>query len=537
MIAAILRAQLLSMRFGARRGAVFSLIIGMVWYGFWCFAAFSIQELAGLADAATLRLWIPTGLLLIGLYWQVVPIFSASMGSALDMRKLLVYPAPHGRLFVVETLLRLTTTLEMTLVLAGGVVGLMRNPASGAWRTAGARVLAPTLVYVLFNLFLASGLRSLLERLLSRRRLREVLVFLLLIGVTAPRLLVAAGVESIPLGGLGPVSQLAGLPWAAVGRAMMGVSELVAWLTLGAWTIAAAWFGRTQFERNLRYDSMASQAMPLATEPARPEGWSERLYRLPSRFFRDPLAGIIEKELRSLSRTPRFRMVFVMGFSFGVMVWLPMVFGRHADRQSAIEHNFLVVVSAYALTLLGQVTYWNCFGFDRSAVQFYFAAPLPIWQTLLGKNVASLIFIYLEVLILVVVTTALRIGVGLRPVAEALVVVAVCSLYMMAFGNISSVRYPRPLTPERVSQGGASSRFQALVFLLYPLALLPVFLAYLARYAFDSEMAFGVVLALAAAIGGMMYWLGMESAVKTVATRREQILADLSRGEGPIATS
>ena len=230
-------------------------------------------------------------------------------------------------------------------------------------------------------------------------------------------------------------------------------------------------------------------------------------------------------------------MVFVMGFSFGVMVWLPMVFGRHADRQSAIEHNFLAVVSAYALTLLGQVTYWNCFGFDRSAVQFYFAAPLPVWQTLLGKNVASLIFIYLEVLILVVVTTALRVGVGLRPVAEALVVVAVCSLYMMAFGNISSVRYPRPLTPERVSQGGASSRFQALVFLLYPLALLPVFLAYLARYAFNSEMAFGVVLALAAAIGGVMYWLGMDSAVKTVATRREQILADLSRGEGPIATS
>ena len=81
MIAAIVRAQLLSMRFGGRQGAVFSLIIGMVWYGFWCFAAFSIQELAGLADAATLRLWIPTGLLLIGLYWQVVPIFSASMGS------------------------------------------------------------------------------------------------------------------------------------------------------------------------------------------------------------------------------------------------------------------------------------------------------------------------------------------------------------------------------------------------------------------------------------------------------------------------
>ena len=191
----------------------------------------------------------------------------------------------------------------------------------------------------------------------------------------------------------------------------------------------------------------------------------------------------------------------------------------------------------YALTLLGQVTYWNCFGFDRSAVQFYFAAPQPISQTLLGKNIASLVFIYLEVLILIAITLALRVGVGLGQLIETPVVVGVCSLYMMAFGNISSVHYPRALAPERVSQGGASSRFQALVFILYPAALLPVFLAYLARYALDSETAFAIVLALAAAIGGVMYWLGMESAVKTIAARRERILADLSQGEGPVASA
>jgi hypothetical protein len=34
-----------------------------------------------------------------------------------------------------------------------------------------------------------------------------------------------------------------------------------------------------------------------------------------------------------------------------------------------------------------------------------------------------------------------------------------------------------------------------------------------------------------------MYWLGMESALKTIASGRERILADLSRGEGPVASS
>jgi len=536
MISAILRAQVLSMRLVARRGVTFNFITGLLWYGFWCFLAFLIQALAVQSDAARLRSWVPAGLLLVCLYWQVVPIVSASMGSGLDMRKLLIYPVPHGRLFAVETLLRLATAFEMILVLAGGVLGLLRNRASGGV-SAAPRILALIGIFVLFNLFLASGFRSLLERLLSRRRLREILISLLLIGLTVPRLLFESGVEVGGFHRFNVLLRFDALPWAVVGQAILGGSVLLAIVVVSFWTVAAAWFGRAQFERNLRYDAVAEQATPLGIEPVRGDSWTERFFRFPSLLFRDPLAAIVEKELRSLSRTPRFRMVFVMGFSFGVMVWLPLILGRDAGHQGALERNFLVVVSVYSLTLLGQVTYWNCFGFDRSAVQFYFAAPPPIFQTLLGKNLASLIFIYLEVLILIVVTLLLRLGIGLSQIVEAVLVVGVCALYMMAFGNISSVQYPRALTPERVSQGGASSRFQALVFILYPVALVPVFLAYVARYAFDSETAFAVILAFAAVLGAVIYWLGMESAIKGIVNGRERILADLSRGEGPVASS
>jgi ABC-2 type transport system permease protein len=107
---------------------------------------------------------------------------------------------------------------------------------------------------------------------------------------------------------------------------------------------------------------------------------------------------------------------------------------------------------------------------------------------------------------------------------------------MMALGNISSVQYPRALNPVQVSQGGASSRFQALAFLLYPLSLIPVFLAYLARYAFNSEIVFSLVLAFAAVIGVAVYWIAMDSAVHSAIARREKIIQDLSQGEGPIAS-
>src|SRR5471030_1514519 len=117
-----------------------------------------------------------------------MPILSASMGSSLDMRKLLVYPAPHGKLFFVETLLRLTTGMEMVMVLAAGALGLLRNRAGGGW-PALPRTLAAVLIYILFNLLLASGTRSLLVRLLSRRKVRELLAFFLLMIWMVPRFL------------------------------------------------------------------------------------------------------------------------------------------------------------------------------------------------------------------------------------------------------------------------------------------------------------------------------------------------------------
>src|ERR1017187_3645494 len=114
--------------------------------------------------------------------------------------------------------------------------------------------------------------------------------------------------------------------------------------------------------------------LPLSREmAARPAGrhLAEAFYRFPARWLRDPLAAIVEKELRSLARTPRYRMVFLMGFSFGLMIWLPMILGNRANRNPTLSHHFLTVVCVYSLTLLGQVSFWNCFGFDRSAAAIY----------------------------------------------------------------------------------------------------------------------------------------------------------------------
>jgi ABC-2 type transport system permease protein len=531
MIAAILWAQLRSMRLGARRGATVGVVAGTLWYGLWSLLGCLAFGAASAAEAAELEYALPLAFLAVLLYWQVVPVISASMGSGLDMRKLLAYPVPHGRLFVAELLLRLVGGAEMLLILAGGTAGLLYNDKAHV----GVDVCAAALLFVTFNVLLASGVRSLLERLLARRRVREALLLTILAVWMVPRLLVVTGVRPKWFYQVGAALDLPVWPWSAAARAAFasaGFPAGVAFVSLFCWIVLAAWFGRRQFERSLRDDPGAAEAAPSEGKPG-DRRFLEAFYRFPGLIWRDPVAAIAEKELRSLARSPRFRTVFVMGFTFGLLVWLPMAI-NHRARPGAMSRYFLTIVCVYAMTLLGQVSYWNCFGMDRSAVQIYFAAPQPLAAALVGKNIACLVFIYLDVLIVTGVTAALRMTAGWGHVIETMIVVGICSLYLLALGNISSVEYPRPLRPERVSQGGAAGRFQALIFLLYPLALLPVALAYLARYAFESETVFAAVLAVAAAIGGALYWIALDSAVAAAGKRREALIQELSQGEGPV---
>ena len=68
--------------------------------------------------------------------------------------------------------------------------------------------------------------------------------------------------------------------------------------------------------------------------------WWKRLWR------RRQMEAQLEKELRFLSRAPRFRLVFMMGFSFGLLIWAPMAFGR-ATSSGSRKFTVDEIVSEY----------------------------------------------------------------------------------------------------------------------------------------------------------------------------------------------
>jgi ABC-2 type transport system permease protein len=261
----------------------------------------------------------------------------------------------------------------------------------------------------------------------------------------------------------------------------------------------------------------------------------ERFYRLPSALFGDPLGALVEKELRSLARSPRFRLVFLMGFTFGLVIWLPMALGHTGATQTFLGGNYLTVVSVYSLLLLSEVCFWNSFGFDRSAAQIYFLAPIPFSRVLIGKNVGAILFIALEILAVTAVCAVLGMPLDPLKLGEAFAVAGVVSIFLLGAGNLMSVRHARGVNPDSSFRAGAAGRVQAILLVVYPVAFLPAGLAYLARYAFRSEAAFFGVLAFDAIAGVIVYRIALDSAVESAERMREQIVNALAAGDGPIS--
>ena len=170
-----------------------------------------------------------------------------------DVRKLRAYPIPENQLFSIEILLRVTSAVEMLLLLGGMLLGALCNPALPAWSALAA-------LFAVFNLILAVGLRDLLARLLARRRIREIVVLLMVLAAVLPQLLLARrGMVQAASGRLLFIRDAwLGWPWTVAANLLTGSRFWVSLAVLSAWILAAYVFSSWQFGRTLRFDADAA---------------------------------------------------------------------------------------------------------------------------------------------------------------------------------------------------------------------------------------------------------------------------------------
>ncbi len=497
--------------------------LALLWYAafvFLAFLAFGFFEQA--SDAALRESALRGGLLVATLYWQVAPLLLSASGTSLDLKKLLVFPVSRSALFAIDLALRVTTGVEPLIVMTGAAAGLWANPAAPVF---GPLWLA---AFAVWNLLLSIGVREALARLMRRRLAREAATLLLLMALLLPQLLVSfappARVRNV-------FAVIAALPWPWRVTAVLvsrGFAASAA-AALALWLAAAYAFGRVQFARGLRDQDAAAGAVTGGS--LRPS-LLDRAARFASAPFPDPLGALVEKEIRTLSRSPRFRLTFVMGFTFSIAIWLPMALRNGGD--SFIALHFADVVTLYSVLLLGQVLFWNCFGFDRSGAGLYFCAPLRIETVLLAKNLAAALLLSAEITAVLLACAAVR-PLSASILAEGYSAGLVFGLFLVAAGNLSSVAQPLPVDPSSLFRNPAGRTTQLAAMVTFPLALAPLALAFLARYALDSAWVFFAVLAIDLGIGLAFYRIATQSAAARALRGRESLVARLSEGSNPVA--
>jgi hypothetical protein len=147
------------------------IIVGVLAGGFVLGVCFALFEGARDFVSSGKDTWLSLFFWAIFLWWQLSPIVVAGFGVSFDFRKLLRFPLSFGTFYIIGVAYGLAdfTSLAAVCWLASVVIGALSAKLSLLLP-----LLIVTLLFVVFNVTLERLLGSWLERLLARRRSREL---------------------------------------------------------------------------------------------------------------------------------------------------------------------------------------------------------------------------------------------------------------------------------------------------------------------------------------------------------------------------
>jgi len=211
--------------------------------------------------------------------------------------------------------------------------------------------------------------------------------------------------------------------------------------TLAGLGLFQAYRGTTRFYRGAHTGAKVAAPERVAVAPV-------------SRFLERKIPGLSNEvsavalaTLRSHLRAPEIKMVIfgqlLMSAVFGIMIFRPMTASAFANFQPLVG----VLIGVMSLFGSSQLVF-NQFGWDRDAFRAYVLAPVSRRSVLLGKNLATLPFVTLIGLLLLV--AALAAGL-LGPVTFlSSIVTFIGGFFLFALlGNLVSI-----VAPFRLAQGG-----------------------------------------------------------------------------------
>ena len=408
---------------------------------------------------------------LLGVFWILWPLVAAQVDDATELGRFLHYPIRPRRLYLVQTLSALLAPSAFFFypALVGAGLGLSESLRPGALPT-----LLLMVCFALMCVAVGRALLNLFLNVMAHRRSAELLFSAVLVGLALAAVLppvdaswltarfaeladaapedledlrrAAHAMTDTPPGWIAHGLRAAARGYdATVLRTALGML-LVAGLAwgVGLWALLRFYRGARRFRWG-RSASSAKGAVRSPRSPATPAPSRPRLrggWRLPG--LSGPVSALCERELRTLARSPKGRLLFAMPFFLVILLRLvgaaPLLAYWLGPGWTA---QLLMALAVYVLGSLAGQFFVNQFGYDGQAVRLLYLLPPSPRDWLLGRNLAHGAFALGQIFALTLLVFAILPGVALQGLELPLLFFPVGLLVLLGVGNFLSVKHPR----------------------------------------------------------------------------------------------
>jgi ABC-2 type transport system permease protein len=385
------------------------------------------------------------------------------------------------------------------------------------------------------NITLERLLSSWLERLLARRRTRELLFGLfILLSVSAqflrPAIIHYSQGARASVSLLRLITDLSPFPPSLAGSALIAAAEgnfSQILLSVGALLVYIAILSALlwrRFAAQYRGEELGETAAPVqaattASSPAR-ERKSDLLG-----FLAPPVAAILTKEFKYLVRNG-FVLISLLMPPLLVLLFSSQFAGKHPSviHTRITSDSFFPGMMGYLILMLMTPAY-NCFAYEGKGIRNYYTAPVRFRDVLLAKNLLYVTILIFEIA-LSTIMLSIRIGLPSSPVLAATILALVFAVAgQLAIADWVSLSFPRKLEygSMRGQRGSGVSIWIAFGVQILLAGVCTVIL-FTARWTGNPWLPAEAFAALAAAsVGG--YFAALD-ALSDVAEKRKEVLIE-----------
>jgi ABC-2 type transport system permease protein len=469
----------------------------------------------------------------IFLFWQIFPIFVTGFGATFEFRTLLRFPLSLRAFYIIglaygfadfSALASICWLLSMTAGAAAAKPGVL--PA----------MLLIVALFILLNVTLERLIGSWLERLLARRRTRELFLGLFVLSMVSLNflnpLMQRYGASAQPLF-LRLLPYFAWFPPSLAGRALAAVARLQPagfLLSFAALLLYVALFSALlwrRFAAQYRGEELSETAAPARAAVRQVTDKDDGPDRLS--LLSPQVAAIVRKEFRYLTRNGFAYLSLLMPplliliFSMNSAAWHLTRGGRGVSAEI-----FFPGMMAYLILILMAPAY-NSFAYEGRGIQTYFTAPLRFRDVLLGKNLMLVSVLFVEI-VLSMAMLVWRVGL---PSAHMLVATCAAIIFtivgQLTIANWSSISFPRKMEFGRM-QGQRQSGMAVLVAFGSQILMgsISAVILFTGKWTGDRWLpAEAFVFLAAAAIGG--YFASLDGLTQLAEKKKETLIEALCR--------